>query len=154
MKKELTVKKILESLEKIPNISLACEKAGISRNTFYRWKNEDPIFARNINAVYKLGIKSVNDLSESKLVGLIQKSDIRAIKFWLENNKKNYARPRPKDFWSSMFPDERKVPGMRITIVGRDRVEREIKPEELKMENKKPQQDAKDPTEILDAIDP
>lgn len=97
MKKRLA-KKFLEQLEKVPNISLACEKLGISRNTIYRWRNEDEEFNKSLNEAFDSGIASVNDLAESKLLSLIDKKNIRAIEYWLEHNNPRYAKPNLKEF--------------------------------------------------------
>ena len=42
MKKDKVKDAFLEQLRKVPIIQVACEKVGISRNSVYRWKNEDP----------------------------------------------------------------------------------------------------------------
>src|SRR3989338_4560343 len=89
----------LEQIKSIPNVSLACEKVGLSRNTVYRWCNEDPEFKERVDAALENGIESVNDLAESKLITNINNGNMRAIQYWLDNNKKTYIRPRPKNFW-------------------------------------------------------
>lgn len=99
-----------------PIISLACKKIGISRNTVYRWKDEDPEFAVKLEKVIKMGIKSVNDVCEWGLIKKAQEGDLRAIKYWLDNNKRNYARPRPINFWNNALP-ERKISGFRVHII-------------------------------------
>jgi len=91
----------LEQIKTIPNISLACEKIGLSRNTIYRWCKEDPDFKKRLNEALGNGTESVNDLAESKLITLINSGNMQAIKYWLDNNKKTYMRPRPKNFWES-----------------------------------------------------
>ena len=95
----------LEQLKTIPNISLACEKVGLSRNTIYRWCNEDPDFKDRLDVAIDSGTDSINDLAGSKLVGLINAGNLNAIKYWLDNNKKTYMRPRPKDFWETIRGD-------------------------------------------------
>lgn len=97
MKKPRKVQPLLEELRKIPNVSLACERVGISRNTFYRWLQEDAEFKKQIEQAHELGIDSINDLAESKLVQHINNGNIQAIKYWLGNNKKNYRLPRPPE---------------------------------------------------------
>ncbi|MFA6077310.1 MAG: hypothetical protein WC735_04535 [Candidatus Paceibacterota bacterium] len=92
----------LEQIKTIPNISLACEKIGLSRNTIYRWCKEDPDFKNRLDEALGNGTESVNDLAESKLITLINSGNMQAIKYWLDNNKKNYMRPRPKNFWESL----------------------------------------------------
>lgn len=99
----------LEQIRTVPNISVACEKVGLSRNTIYRWCNEDPEFKKQLDEALNLGTASVNDLAESKLISQINSGNMRAIMYWLDNNKKNYARPRPKDFWDVLKDDGRIV---------------------------------------------
>ena len=55
-------------------------------------------FRKRVDEAIITGTESVNDLAESKLIGHINSGNLRAIQYWLDNNKKNYARPRPKDF--------------------------------------------------------
>jgi hypothetical protein len=99
MKKHRKENSFLEQLKTIPNVSLACEKVGLSRNTVYRWCNEDPEFKARLDEALENGVESVNDLAESKLVTNINNGNMRAIQYWLDNNKKTYIRPRPKNFW-------------------------------------------------------
>jgi hypothetical protein len=95
----------LEQIKTIPNISLACEKVGLARNTIYRWCHEDPDFKNRLDEALGNGVESVNDLAESKLITQINSGNMQAIKYWLDNNKKNYMRPRPKNFWESLGGD-------------------------------------------------
>ena len=99
MKRYRKEKPFLEELRKIPNISLACEKVGIARNTVYRWRSEDPDFDARVEDALVSGIESISDLAESKLVTNINNGSMRAIQYWLDNNKRTYMRPRPKNFW-------------------------------------------------------
>lgn len=99
MKKYRKEQALLDQLKTIPNVSLACEKVGLSRNTVYRWCNEDPDFKARLDDALENGIQSVNDLAESKLITNINSGNMRAIQYWLDNNKKTYIRPRPKNFW-------------------------------------------------------
>lgn len=98
MKRKNKEESFLNQLEKVPNISLACEKLGISRNTVYRWRNEDPIFNQKVNSALENGILNVSDLAESKLIGLINQGSLRAIMYWLENNSSRYSKPNLKEF--------------------------------------------------------
>ena len=99
MKKHRKESLFLEQLKTIPNVSLACEQVGLSRNTVYRWCREDPEFKARLDEALENGIDSVNDLAESKLITNINNGNMRAIQYWLDNNKKTYIRPRPKNFW-------------------------------------------------------
>lgn len=40
-------KLLLEHLEKTPIVQIACDKSGIGRSTYYRWLQNDPIFAKS-----------------------------------------------------------------------------------------------------------
>lgn len=104
MKKYHKETPFLEQLKNIPNISLACEKVGLSRNTVYRWCNEDEEFKKRVDNAMNDGVESINDLAESKLISSINNGNLRAIEYWLTNNKKTYIKPRPKDFWE-MFKE-------------------------------------------------
>lgn len=104
----------LDQLSLIPNVSLACEKTGLSRNTIYRWRGEDPDFKKEMDAALKDGVNSINDLAESKLITHINNGSMRAIEYWLNNNKRAYVRPKPKDFWDDLLG---KVPITSINIL-------------------------------------
>lgn len=112
MKKKWRENQFLEQLERVPNVSLACEKVGLSRNTIYRWRSEDPDFTARMDIALAAGTDSINDLAESKLVSHINNGNMRAIRYWLDNNKKNYLKPRDKDMWKKPF-----VPVTKIEIV-------------------------------------
>lgn len=117
MKKYRKEKLFLEELRKIPNISLACEKVGIARNTVYRWRSEDHDFDTRVEEALASGVDSVNDLAESKLVTNINHGNMRAIQYWLDNHKPDYIRPRAKDFWQRFFPNDIMPPLTAINIV-------------------------------------
>jgi hypothetical protein len=122
MKRNRKEQKFLDQLKTIPNISLACEKVGLSRNTVYRWCKEDPTFQESLDEALSTGTESVNDLAESKLIANINKGDMRAIQYWLDNNKKNYIRPRPKDLWDRPMP----VTDITITVVDPEKKLKEV----------------------------
>jgi hypothetical protein len=121
MKKHYKENKFLEQLERVPNVSLACEKVGLSRNTIYRWRGEDPDFAARMDEALVSGTESVNDLAESKLISHINNGHMRAIQYWLDNNKKKYIKPRDKDMWKQPF-----VPVTKIEIVAPEGFESKV----------------------------
>lgn len=94
MKKYRYEKKFIEALEKYSNISLACEKIGLSRQSAYRWMDEDENFKGRVDAAMQRGIDSLCDLAERKLVTNINNGNQRAIEFFLGSHKKQYYRPR------------------------------------------------------------
>lgn len=71
-----------------------------------------------MDEVLVIGTNSINDLAESKLINSIQRGEKWAITFWLSNNKKDYARPRPKDFWEKF--NNNKITGITIQFMDMD----------------------------------
>lgn len=82
----------LAELRKIPIVQVACEKSGISRQSVYRWRNEDKGFKKEIDKALSEGEALVNDMSESQLLTLIKEKNFSAIRFWL-----NHRNPKFKD---------------------------------------------------------
>lgn len=114
-KKSRKTQAFLEQLNTVPNISVACEKVGLARNTIYRWCKEDPEFQESVDLALSCGVDSITDLAESKLVSHINNGSLRAIQYWLDNHKKEYIRPRDKDMWKKTY-----APITKIEIVGID----------------------------------
>lgn len=98
MKKYRKEKIFLEELDKLPNISVACQKVGISRNTVYQWRHKDKAFKKRMDDSLDIGIESINDLAESTVIKKIQDGDMSAAKYWLDNHKRNYVKPRIKNY--------------------------------------------------------
>jgi hypothetical protein len=109
-------KQIIEALEKVPNISLACEKVGITRQTFYRWMDEDINFLKKINKAQRTGNEYVNDLAESSLITNIKAGKKWSIIYWLDHHKSNYMKPKPKDFWHNLYREDVKKLGGHFII--------------------------------------
>lgn len=81
---------LLEQLKKIPIVSAACEKTGISRPTYYRWRQEDPEFAKAADESLEQGTALVNDMAESQLLTFIRDGNLGAITYWLRHRNPNY----------------------------------------------------------------
>ena len=120
MKKFKFEKTFLEELSKVPNISGACNKVGLSRQTVYRWMEMDSSFEKKVNDAMERGVNSINDLAESKLISKIKQEDLQAIKYWLSNNKTNYLHPRPSGFWDKYFEDN-KLSDIKISVFHTDK---------------------------------
>ena len=91
MKKDTDKKLVIEQLKKNPLVQIACEKVGVVRATYYRWRKEDSEFASLTDAALLEGRSLVNDLAESQLMSAIKDKNISAIIFWLRNNHPTYA---------------------------------------------------------------
>lgn len=82
---------VIEELRKRPIIQSACQKVGVGRATFYRWKKEDPVFAEVADEAIATGAGLVNDMAESQLLVGIRNSNMTAIIFWLKHHHKDYT---------------------------------------------------------------
>ena len=89
-KNDETESLFLEQLKKTPIVQIACEKLGIGRATFYRWKEEDVEFSKQVDAAIFDGRLMVNDLAESQLIGAVKDRDMRAIIYWLRHHHVDY----------------------------------------------------------------
>ncbi|MDR3642530.1 MAG: phBC6A51 family helix-turn-helix protein [Candidatus Doudnabacteria bacterium] len=81
---------ILEQLRKTPVIQIVCEKLGISRSSYYRWRQDDKDFAKACDDALEDGCLLINDLAESQLMGAIRDQNITAIIFWLRSHHDKY----------------------------------------------------------------
>ena len=82
--------KFLEILEKNPVIQIAIDHSGISKATFYRWK-EDKEFAAKVEAALTEGNSLISDIAIAQLISAIKDKNLGAIKFWLQNHHPDYA---------------------------------------------------------------
>jgi hypothetical protein len=86
--KEQMKEKFIEKLKEFGGIVCqACEAAGISRSTFYRWRDEDPEFSEAVDEVAEAQI----DFVESKLMRLINQGDTTATIFYLKTRGKRHG---------------------------------------------------------------
>ena len=53
----------LTALSKMANVSFACEASGISRQTAYRWKDEDKEFSKNWDQALDDGIDMLEGIA-------------------------------------------------------------------------------------------
>lgn len=112
MKKNKVKDQFFEELSKIPIVQVACEKAGLSRNSVYRWKREDKSFAREMEKAMTEGVAFVNDMSESQLLTMIKEKNYSAISFWLRHRNDNYKNKleiTTKEESEEMTPSQKKV---------------------------------------------
>jgi len=115
MKKIRKKKEFLEEIRKTPIVAAVCSKIGISRQSVYRWLDEDFEFRALYKEALSQGVNNINDLAESKLIGAIDRSEPWAIKYWLESNNQKYLRPRlPSDNIRTFKEDQ--VDGINLEI--------------------------------------
>ena len=82
---------LLEQFRKIPIIQVACEKSGVGRATYYRWRQDDPEFAKMADEALSEGSLLVNDMAESQLLQAIRSQNLGATIFWLKHHHPAYA---------------------------------------------------------------
>lgn len=80
----------LESVAKMGIVEIACQKTGISRATFNRWKADDVEFRRQVMDAMNKGSEIMDDVVESKFIQLIQQGEIQAILFYLKYRHHKY----------------------------------------------------------------
>lgn len=111
MRTRKSKQKLLEHLTESGNISYACKRAGISRETYYKWKEDDALFAFDAEAAVEYGKNFVNDLAHTQLILNIQKGDMQAVRFQLASCHPDYQPKKPRN------PDASKlVPVTKIVI--------------------------------------
>ena len=92
MKKDKDFKElIIEKLKQSPIVQIVCERIGIGRASYYRWRKEDPKFKKATDEAITEGLLLVNDLAESQLISAIKDRNLSAIVFWLKNHHKTYT---------------------------------------------------------------
>jgi hypothetical protein len=105
---------IIEELKKVPIIQIVCEKVGVGRATFYRWKKDDKVFAEAVDEALNDGSGLVSDLAESKLIAAIKQENMTAIIFWLRNHHAKYANKvevtaNVKNIDQSLTPEQQAI---------------------------------------------
>lgn len=92
-KTKALVNKILAELEKTGIAQIACDKVGISRNTFYRWIKEDRDFLEQVDEAKSLGEGVVSDVALSNVITGIRNKDPMFTKYWLSHRHPDFRRP-------------------------------------------------------------
>ena len=90
-RKSRNKEQILEFLKKTPIVQIACEKSGVSRPSYYRWRKEDQEFAKASDQALLDGSLLVNDMAESQLMSAIKDKNMTGIIFWLKHHHPAYA---------------------------------------------------------------
>ncbi len=112
MKKNKLQDGFFAELRKVPIVQVACEKTGVSRNSVYRWKKEDPKFSKEMDQALVDGVALVNDMSESQLLTLIKEKNYPAISFWLKHRNDNYKNTieiTTKEDTEELTPEQKKI---------------------------------------------
>jgi len=84
-------KSVLVQLKQVPIVQVACQKSGVSRATFYRWRQEDKDFKKLADEAVLEGETLITEMSESQLVSLIRDKNFAAIQLWLKSHHPKYG---------------------------------------------------------------
>lgn len=101
---KLKKQKFIEALREGRGIiTYACQKTGISRQTYYNWCNADSDFKNLAEEVNETTI----DLVESKLLSAINEDNLTAIIFYLKTKgkKRGYVEKTEHDVNSNTFQE-------------------------------------------------
>lgn len=159
-RKKSQKEEFIEAFMETPIVLFVCHKVGISRATFYRWRNEDEHFDNQFKEAERIGRENFNDIAESSLVSLVKEKDYKAISYYLKHNHPRYSESinslkendaknislgiekmgnsldEDKSFFGSLFT--KKVPGKIIRILQRfypQIIKRREKEEDIKKLN-------------------
>jgi glutamate/tyrosine decarboxylase-like PLP-dependent enzyme len=84
-------KMLLAQLSKMPILQIACERSGIGRSTYYRWRDEDEEFKKLADESIAQGEALITDLTESQLISLIKEKHFPAVQLWLRQHHPKYS---------------------------------------------------------------
>lgn len=80
-KPEVYKKKLLEALERsLGIVTSACKDVGVSRDTFYRYYNEDNDFKKSVDDINNITL----DFAENQLLKKIKEGSERSILFYMK----------------------------------------------------------------------
>lgn len=102
MAKNIPIEKIIQIYEKKGcNITATCTALGISRKTFYEWKEKKKKLAEGLEAAEE----AIIDFAESKLVEHINNDDVQALIFFLrtKGKKRGYVEKSETDVNINQF---------------------------------------------------
>ena len=90
IKKSKLQAELIEQLKKTPIIEVACQKIGIGRNSYYRWRREGKKFALACDKALEEGCAFINDLAESQLISAMKNNNLTAVMYWLNHRHSIY----------------------------------------------------------------
>jgi hypothetical protein len=82
--------KLIEQLSKTPIVEIACQRAGIGRNSYYRWRRSSKKFADQCDRAIAEGCAFINDLAESQLLNAMKDKNLTAVMYWLNHRHNAY----------------------------------------------------------------
>lgn len=96
-KREIKKKQFIECYKKHPNVSVICKTIGISRDTYYRWIEEDPNFYIMCNKALQQGLDYRDDLVENQYVSMAIKGHWQAVKDYMHTTHQKNKVDTPQN---------------------------------------------------------
>lgn len=81
---------LLDQLKKTPIVEFACQKVGVARATYYRWRQADREFCQAADGALQEGVLLVNDMMESQLLTAARDGNLGAVMYWLKHHHPSY----------------------------------------------------------------
>lgn len=113
---------VIDNLRHLPIIEVACNKAGIARATYYRWRKSDLAFTKLADEAIDAGVSYINDLAESKLLSEINGGNLTAVLYWLNHRHTAYSNKveittavKPND---KLTPEQQKAVKQALALTG------------------------------------
>jgi len=134
MKTDKQKQMLLDQLKKTPIVEIACEKASVSRATYYRWRKENPEFAKMADEAIVDGESFINDMSESQIISLIKEKNWPAISFWLRHHHPKYANKieveaNIKNIDAELSPEQQEIVKEALRLASLDQEKHDNQPE-------------------------
>ena len=117
---------IIEQLKKTPIIQVACERSGVGRATFYRWREQDKKFDEDVKEALSEGEIFINELSETQVISLIKDKEWSAISFWLRNHHPKYTQRieiTTKQSQEELTPEQETIVREALRLAGASTIE-------------------------------
>ena len=75
----------------MPIIEIACNKSGVSRATYYRWKEQDLAFSQAVDKAQEEGEALIRDVAVSKIIKGINDDNLTAAMYWLNHRDPRFS---------------------------------------------------------------
>ncbi len=82
---------VIENLKRMPIIEIACNKSGVSRATYYRWKEQNPAFSQAVDKAQEEGEALIRDVAVSKIIKGINDDNLTAAMYWLNHRDPRFS---------------------------------------------------------------
>ncbi|MFA7254068.1 MAG: hypothetical protein WC107_05960 [Patescibacteria group bacterium] len=90
LRKAKTQEQIIEQLKRTPIIEVTCNRVGVGRNSYYRWRRESKKFTEKCDRAIQEGCLLINDLAESTLITAMKEQNLTACMYWLNHRHDSY----------------------------------------------------------------